>query len=121
MNTLGRAAIMLVCVIGLPAPLAARDGSGDGTIAQGRYFATLACRPCHIVSPDQKSPPILQKPGPTFSAIANNSATTAETLRVFLSTNHAAIGPAERMPNPRLLDYQIDEVIAYILSLRKTP
>ena len=39
-------------------------------------------------------------------------------LRTYLDTKHPDMGPSGRMPNPRLADYQIDEVVAYILSLR---
>jgi hypothetical protein len=51
--------------------------------------------------------------------IANNSDTTAESLHAFLSTTHAKITTVTNMPNPQLAEYQMSEVITYILSLRR--
>jgi len=62
--------------------------------------------------------PILRNPGPSFAAIAARPSTSEATLRAYLMTRHPDMGPAGQMPNPRLVDYQIDEVVAYILSLR---
>jgi hypothetical protein len=38
-----------------------------------------------------------------------------------LNTTHKDIGNPKGMPNPQLLDYQIEQVAAYLLSLRKHP
>lgn len=86
-------------------------------ISRGRNFAELVCGACHVVS-DSKQTPILRDPGPPFVQIARRTSTTEDSLRTYLDTKHPDMGPSERMPNPRLADYQIDEVIAYILSLR---
>jgi len=99
------------------AVVAAAWGTDDGLTTRGRKFAELVCSPCHVVSPDTDETPILRQPGPSFAAIAARPSTTDATLRAFLQTSHPDIGPAARMPNPRLADYEIDEVVAYILSL----
>jgi cytochrome c1 len=39
-------------------------------------------------------------------------------LREFLGSNHRNMGPHEAMPNPRLADYQIDEIVAFMMSLK---
>jgi mono/diheme cytochrome c family protein len=99
--------------------LHAQAVSEEATPSQGHAFALLVCAACHVVASDQKAPPILRNPGPSFDAIANKPATTTESLRIFISTTHAEIATATGMPNPQLVDYQIAEVVTYILSLRR--
>jgi len=88
-------------------------------ISRGHRLALLACAPCHVVASDQETAPILRTPGPRFDAIANRTGTTADSLRAFLSTTHAKMSIPNGMPNPRLADYQMTEIVSYILSLRK--
>ena len=99
--------------------LHAQAVSQKATPSQGHAFALLVCAACHVVASDQEAPPILRIPGPSFDVIANNSDTTAESLHAFLSTTHAKIATATNMPNPQLAEYQMSEVITYILSLRR--
>ena len=56
---------------------------------------------------------------PSFAAIANRSATTAQSLRKFLLTTHATLKTPSNMPNPQLTDDQATAVVSYILSLKK--
>ena len=86
-------------------------------VSRGRDFAELVCSACHVVSEDRQTP-ILRDPGPPFVQIARRASTTNGGLRTYLDTKHPDMGPSGRMPNPRLADYQIDEVVDYILSLR---
>ena len=88
-------------------------------IAAGRGFALKVCWTCHIVAADQTARPILSRPAPSFLVLAQRPDVTAESLRKFLSTHNETMGRVGQMPNPRLVDYQIDEVVAYILSLKK--
>ena len=94
--------------------------SEDARPAKGHAFALLVCAACHVVASDQEAPPILRNPGPSFDAIANKPSTTVESLRTYLATTHAKIAPGTGMPNPQLADYQMTEIITYILSLRLT-
>lgn len=95
--------------------------SQEAAVSRGRHFALLVCAACHMVAADQKAPPILRSPGPSFDAIANKPGTTADSLNTFLATTHATIAGQAGMPNQQLADYQTDEVISYILSLRRRP
>ena len=88
-------------------------------VAAGHDFALKVCAACHVVGPDQKSPPILKPPAPSFASIAKSSTTSQESLRKLLSSPHGNLGKKGKMPNPMLADYQIDEVIAYLLDLQK--
>lgn len=97
----------------------AASSSDPDLAARGGKLAQLVCSVCHVVSQDDKHVPMLREPGPSFVAIAARPSTTEATLRVFMETKHPDMGPSARMPNPRLVDYEIDELVAYILSLRK--
>jgi mono/diheme cytochrome c family protein len=91
----------------------------EDEVARGHHLATLICAACHVAAPDQNFDPILRPPAPPFASIAQRSDLTADFLRTFLATTHRDISSPNGMPNPQLLDYQIKEISAYILSLRK--
>jgi cytochrome c len=82
---------------------------------EGHRLALFLCAPCHVVATDQELPPILDKPAPPFLAIANRPDTTEASLRRFLLTTHRT---TSKMPNPNLADYQINAIVAYLLSLK---
>jgi mono/diheme cytochrome c family protein len=91
--------------------------SGD-QIAAGRTFAERVCGACHVVTQQRDELPVLAPPGPSFAVLAQRPALTEQSLREFLGSNHRNLGPAEAMPNPRLVDYQINEIVAYFMSLK---
>jgi mono/diheme cytochrome c family protein len=99
----------------------AQEGKVEDEVARGHRLATLICSACHVAAPDQNFEPILRPPAPPFASIAQRSDLTADGLRTFLATTHRDISNPNGMPNPQLLDYQIKEISAYILSLRKRP
>ncbi|MGA3303958.1 MAG: c-type cytochrome [Methylovirgula sp.] len=103
----------------LAAPARAQDLSAADLIAAGHTFALRVCWTCHVVATDQTVAPILQHPAPSFLGLAQRPDLNAKALRNFLSTHNETMGKAGQMPNPRLVDYQIDEVVAYIMSLKK--
>ncbi len=84
--------------------------SGLGDISQGRELARKVCAECHRVEKAQASRKL--SPVKAFQEVANNSARTALSLRVFLRTPH------RNMPNLVLTEAETDNVIAYILSLK---
>ena len=55
---------------------------------------------------------------PKFRCNCQQAADDRNSLRVFLSKTHANIAASASMPNPQLANYQMAEVINYILSLR---
>ncbi len=85
-------------------------------VAAGREFAQRVCGACHVVSPQDE--PVLSPPASSFATLAQRPSLTEQALRQFLATNHSTVGPHEAMPNPRLVDYQIDEIVAFMMSLR---
>jgi mono/diheme cytochrome c family protein len=84
----------------------------------GRNFALRVCSACHVVGPDQHFAPILKHPAPSFVSIAGRPQVTADSLRDFINSRHQDIAEPGEMPNPSLLDYQVDQVVAYIISLK---
>jgi len=93
-------------------------GSSDD-VENGRHLAALICSNCHVAGPDQLVEPILRPPAPSFEAIARRSSTSSDTVRAFLATTHRNISNPAGMPNPELIDYQVRQVTAYLLSLRE--
>jgi mono/diheme cytochrome c family protein len=105
-----------ILLIGLVSPAQA-ETLGD-QIAAGRKFAGRVCGACHVVVQQRDELPVLAPPGPSFAVLVQRPQLTEATLREFLGSNHRSMGPHEAMPNPRLADYQIDEIVAFMMSLK---
>ena len=88
-------------------------------VEQGHRLANTICSSCHVAASDQQFAPILRPPAPPFEALAQRADMSTESIRKFLTTTHRDIGNPEGMPNPQLLDFQIRQVAAYLMSLRK--
>lgn len=89
-------------------------------VQMGRTLALRLCSTCHDVASNQDFPPALNKPGPSFAAIANRRDTSRETLRLFLDNLHGDISVFPiKMPDLMLTDAQKEQAVAYIISLRK--
>ena len=84
--------------------------SGPGDISQGQALARNVCAECHRVEKGQASRKL--SPALAFQEIADKPARTRLSLRVFLKTPH------RNMPNLVLTETDIDNVIAYIHSLK---
>jgi cytochrome c553 len=96
-----------------------QEASVAGKVERGHKWANMICAFCHVASSDQDIPPILRPPAPSFESIAQREAISAEWIQTFLATTHRDVGANNGMPNPMLLDSQMAEVAAYIMSLRK--
>jgi mono/diheme cytochrome c family protein len=90
-----------------------------GDASKGRHLAIMLCTGCHVVAPEQPYAPTLSPPAASFQSIAQRSGTTVESLRSFLTTTHQGLDNQNGMPDPMLADFQIKQIIAYLLSLRK--
>lgn len=93
-------------------PAEARRPLIPGNPQAGHDFALGTCTPCHVVSPDQKSP-VRFADAPDFRIIANAPRTTAVGLNIWLTNPHPT------MPKLVLEPQEAADVIAYILSLRE--
>jgi len=82
----------------------------SSSLSSGRQVAITICGNCHYVTPTTRSGAIAS---PSFEEIANLPSTTALSLKAFLRSNH------NKMPNFIISPADTDDVIAYILSLKR--
>ena len=109
--------IVLICVVVLALLLLVRlhvaaaqvPGLG-GDPSAGHRLADAWCSECHAIGFKSVGE---GKAGPAFTAIANLPSTTGLSLRVFLRTNHRS------MPNFIIGQADTDNIVAYILSLKR--
>jgi mono/diheme cytochrome c family protein len=78
-------------------------------LTPGRELASRLCAECHDIGDGAKPP---RRYAPSFSAIMRDPAVTELSLRVF----HRSA--KEEMPNFLLTSEQVDDIVAYMLSLR---
>jgi mono/diheme cytochrome c family protein len=117
-----RIALVLVAAVGIYAAFALATEAGVAKdVQEGHHLAIIVCANCHVAASDQPYEPILRPPAPSFESIAQRSDINAVALQKYLSTLHRNVSHPEDMPNPQLVDDQIKQVVAYLLSLRKQP
>jgi mono/diheme cytochrome c family protein len=88
-------------------------------LTEGRALAQRICGACHVVSETaNEAPRPLRFPAPSFAELARRPTLTEEGLRELLNSGHRYLGPNQAMPNPRLAQYQIDEIVALFETLR---
>ncbi|MBR0843233.1 hypothetical protein JQ607_23795 [Bradyrhizobium liaoningense] len=87
-------------------------------IAQGRALAQGTCGLCHIVSDGSRETPAFRFPAPSFSEIASRPSFSANDLRQLLTSNHRRVGPNQAMLKPKLVEYQIDAIVAFFETLQ---
>ena len=98
-----RYVLLAMIVAALPGVALAQDA------ASGRVAAQTWCANCHAVD---ARPAAASDQVPGFAVIANRPGVTTDGLRTFLSTPHG------RMPNLTLSNNDIENVVAYLLSLK---
>jgi len=84
------------------------ESPGDGSV--GLRIAKMWCSECHAVERDSA---LVGRRAPDFPTVADRPSTTALSLNVFLRSNH------NTMPNFILERGDADDIVAYILSLRR--
>ncbi len=99
--------LAIVMLAALPAKEARAAVSGDA--AAGKALAESSCASCHLVSPDQTS---ATTEAPPFETIAKRPPEEIENLPAFLAAPHPP------MPPISLTRRQIDDIVAYIESLK---
>ena len=108
--------ISIAVVVALVALLLVRLHNARGatpaleSASAGHRLAEAWCTDCHSIeaaTSGTKSSP------PDFTAIANRASTTALSLKVFFQTSH------RNMPNLIIAPAQADDLVNYILSLKR--
>jgi mono/diheme cytochrome c family protein len=94
-----------------------KEPADRGNADAGRELALEACTGCHVVSDDQRFPPLL-KGAPGLREIANRPNVTAASLRRAIATL-PQVPRNGRMANPLLTDGQLADVAAYMMTLRE--
>jgi mono/diheme cytochrome c family protein len=82
-----------------------------GDAKAGFAYASQACTECHAVRSGERISP--NTTAPAFELVANTRGMTELALRVWFRSSHPS------MPNLVLTENQSDDVVAYILSLKK--
>jgi mono/diheme cytochrome c family protein len=117
-NACHRAAGRGFISVQVPAVSPFTDQDFADEVAEGRKLATTICGVCHVV-PDRPNVPLgMSFSAPSFVDLARRQSFTEATLRQLLSSEHRRVGPAQAMPNPRLNDNQIDDIVAYFDALK---
>lgn len=82
-----------------------------GDARRGRAYAEAICAQCHAVAPAEKASPRLE--ATPFSVLSGLPGLNERALGVFLQTPHA------EMPNLVVTGQDRDDLIAYIMGLRR--
>jgi mono/diheme cytochrome c family protein len=83
----------------------------EGDVRKGHEFAKSICARCHAIEAGQKLSPV--KAATPFEVFVNTPGVNRLALLVFLHTPHPTI------PNLIVAGEDADDVIAYMLSLKK--
>jgi|SRR6185312_13613614 len=81
-----------------------------GNVKRGQNLAETVCAECHAVERDAPRSP--NGSAPTFVTLATTPGMTSMALRVALRTSHT------KMPNLVLKNHEVDDVIAYLATLK---
>lgn len=105
--------LLLETIVALSASAFASSALAEenGNAKDGLRFAQSICAECHAVRDGERASPNVQ--APTFTNVANTPGMNAMALEVWFQTPHPT------MPNLKFSNQQSDDVIAYILTLRK--
>lgn len=96
-----------------------QDARTTEDIRQGHRLASQLCSICHLATPDQETLPMIRPAAPPFAKILQRRGFTAEWLTNFLKTTHRGLDEPKGMPNPDLADFQIKQIVAYLMSMRQ--
>jgi mono/diheme cytochrome c family protein len=99
--------LAITSLIALPGAAAAQD---LGTPELGKEYAARGCVECHDVEARGEISP--NPDAPSFQSVADTPGMSARALAVWLQTSHPT------MPNLIIKPDDMDNVIAYIMSLR---
>jgi cytochrome c len=89
---------------------ASGETQSSDSVTAGHRLAGAWCKECHAIDAITAGP---AGAAPAFAAIANQPSTTELALKVFLRSNHPS------MPNIVIAPDQADDLVRYILSLKR--
>ena len=106
---IGPAALIVALLVVSPHPARGAAPERDG-VAAGRKLVEAWCMTCHATDANTVGP---SNAAPNFARVANQPSTTELALKVFLRSSHPS------MPNLVLTPEQSDDIVSYILSLKR--
>ena len=89
------------------------DTLPSGSASEGHRLADAWCKDCHAIEATTAGTTGAANAAPPFTAIANQPSTTELSLKVFLRSSHRS------MPNLVITPDQADDLVNYILSLKR--
>ncbi len=110
-------ALLLACLLGPGTAWGQQSGTAED-IREGHRLASELCSICHSATPDQATKPIMNPPAPPFAKILQRKDLTAAWLTNFLKNTHRGLDEPNGMPNPDLADFQIKQIVTYLMSVR---
>ena len=110
MNKLIRTTPLFGILIAAWAMAGAAQAQQVGSAQQGQRLARQACAECHLV--DKVAGRSTNSAAPTFETIARTKGLTSAALTAMLQTSHRT------MPNVVIKGGDINDIVAYILSLK---
>ena len=117
-NACHRAAGRGFISVQVPAVSPFTDQDFADQVAEGRKLAYTVCGVCHVVPDKPNTPLAMRFSAPSFVELARRPSFTEAILRQLLTSEHRRVGPAQAMPNPRLNNSQIDDIVAYFEALK---
>ena len=105
-----RHTLALASLLALPAAAAAQD---LGSPELGKAYAAQVCADCHDVEPLGEISP--NPDAPSFQSVSDTPGMSARALVVWMQSSHPT------MPDLIIKPDDMDNVIAYIMSLRQPP
>jgi mono/diheme cytochrome c family protein len=116
---ISQAMILAAALVPWMAEAADASAGSSPQVRRGEEVAQLQCAACHVVAENQKYPPLLEDPAPSFQSIANRPQISEVALRHFVTTTHWDLQTVPiTMPNPGLSKSDTVAVVRYILSLK---
>jgi mono/diheme cytochrome c family protein len=110
MRLIATVVLIVVALFLVRLRVAAATTLADDPAAAGHRIAEAWCKECHAIDANSIR---TGTTAPDFAAVANQPSTTALSLKVFLRSNHT------KMPNFIIEPNDADDVIQYILSLKR--
>ena len=102
---------LLPVVIAAIVAISSQSAAQRGNPGRGAKLAASVCAQCHAVRADQSRSP--NPMAPSFANVAGWPGMTDRALRVWLQSSHPT------MPNFILKRDDRDDVVAYVISLRR--
>jgi mono/diheme cytochrome c family protein len=78
-------------------------------VRAGQELAEKVCSHCHVIG---------ERPGPPFAEIANGDHVESNALLALLRSTHSDVSHPGAMPTSELSDREIEQISAYLASLR---